>query len=49
MFNATGGGRAWPQADPATKALGYLEAVLEEAVFEMKGDPRVVTRRTYGV
>jgi hypothetical protein len=49
MFNATGGGRAWPQTDPAKKAVGYPEAVLEEVVFEMKGDPCVVTRRTDGV
>ena len=32
-----------------TKAVGYLEEVLEEVVFEMKGDPCVVTRRLEGV
>jgi hypothetical protein len=32
-----------------TKAVGYLEEVLEEVVFEMKGDPCVVTRRPEGV
>jgi hypothetical protein len=32
-----------------TKVVGYLEAVLEEVVFEMKGGPCVVTHRTEGV
>ena len=32
-----------------TKAVGYLEEVLEEVVFEMKGDPCAVTRRPEGV
>ena len=35
--------------DGQTKAVAYLEEVLEEVVFEMKGDPCVVTRRTEGV
>ena len=32
-----------------TKVVGYLEAVLEEVVLEMKGGPSVVTYRTEGV
>ena len=33
-----------------TKAVGYLEeGVLEEVVFEIRGDPCVVTRRLEGV
>jgi hypothetical protein len=32
-----------------TKVVGYLEEGLEEVVFEMKGDPCVVTRRPEGV
>jgi hypothetical protein len=35
--------------DGQTKAVGYLEEVLEEVVFEMEGDPCVVTRRSEGV
>jgi len=35
--------------DGQTKAVAYLEEVLEEVVFEMKGDPCVVTRRPEGV
>ena len=37
------------RSDGQTKAVGYLEEVLEEVVFEMKGDPCVVTRRPEGV
>ena len=32
-----------------TKVVGYLEAVLEEVVFETKINPSVVTYRTEGV
>jgi hypothetical protein len=36
-------------AEGQTKVVGYLEAVLEEVVFEMKGGPSVVRYRTEGV
>ena len=37
------------RAEEQTNAVGYLEAVLEEVVLEMKGGPSVVTYTTEGV
>jgi hypothetical protein len=37
------------RAEEQTKVVGYLEAVLEEVVLEMKGGPSVVSYRTEGV
>ncbi len=37
------------RAEEQTKVEGYLEAVLEEVLFEMKGGPSVVTYPMEGV